>query len=227
MHQKLMSDLSTLPKKYANERVLVVPRESIDSTVKHQGVAPVTEQLLQLFSHARTMRRDDAEKTVEFTQLVAYFIVVDGVNVLTHRRSKRQPEKRLTDVRSIGFSGHMTDTDLQSLSSYDLFHGSGQSGYANRELAEEVKVKVSSSDPISMRCCIWDPFDDLGKQHIGLVYEVPTAGHFEVLEPGLITDACFETMDAIRSNINAYTSWSQLLAGSTAGDDLLAKWRNT
>lgn len=220
-----MSDPSTLPKKYAQERVLVVPRQSIEVAVQRQGVIPVTEQLLQLFANAKSMRRDLAEETLEFTQLVAYFVVVAGTDVLTHKRSKRQPEKRLTDIRAIGFSGHMTEMDLQTFSSRDLFHGNGISGYANRELAEEVKVIISSENPISMRCCLWDSYDDLGKQHIGLVFEVPIAGSFEILEPGLITDAQFESLDDIRANLLDYTSWSQLLARSTAGNDLLARWR--
>lgn len=220
-----MNEAPTLAKKYAQERVLVVPRPLIEQSVGRRGVGPITDSLFETLMRATPMRRDLAEDTIEVTQLVAYFVVRSGNEVLTHKRSKKQPEKRLTNVRSLGFSGHMTDDDLQSLMSYDFFHGDGLGSYTNRELAEEVRVNLSSEHPISLRCCIWDPSDTLGQQHIGLVYEVPTDGKFEVLEPGLIVDARFESISSIRSSITSYTSWSQLLLAASEGDDFLKPWR--
>ena len=216
-----MTPPAELPKKYAAERVLVVPYDALRQLLPDVGVWPVSEALLQLIAAPSLMRRDEAEQTTVVTQLVAYYIVVNSFRVLTHRRTRRQPEKRLTDVRAIGLSGHMTASDFQGLSNRDLFHRDATSGYANRELAEEVAVTVSSQTPIALRCCIWEPIDDFGKQHLGLVYSVPAEEKVKVLEPGLISDAAFKTLPEIRSSIADYSSWSRLLLNSTIFADFL------
>jgi predicted NUDIX family phosphoesterase len=203
-----------LPKKYADEAVLVLPYESINSLLQGVGVWPVSEAMLQLISTPSIMRRGDAERTTSVTQLVAYYVVLNGARILTHRRTRRQPEKRLTAIRAIGLSGHMTTSDLQTLATRDLFHQGAVSGYANRELAEEIAVRVSSSEPISLQCFVWEPSDDFGKQHLGLVYVVPAEGEFKVLEPGLIANAAFEAMPDIRASLEEFTSWSRLLLES-------------
>ena len=211
-----------LPRKYADESVLVVPYESINSILQGVGVWPVSEALLKLISTPSTMRRDDAERTTAVTQLVAYYIVLNGARLLTHRRTRRQPEKRLTAIRAIGLSGHMTTADLQTLATRDLFHQGAASGYANRELAEEVAVRVSSHEPIALQCCVWEPTDDFGKQHLGLVYVVPAEKEFRVLEPGLIADAAFQGLSEVRSSLVEFSSWSRLLLESTYFSQVLS-----
>jgi len=210
-----MTNTSRLPKKYASEQVLVVAYDSVSSLLPAVGVWPVTEQLLDLITTPQTMRRDEAEQTTTVTQLVAYYVVINGGRLLTHRRTRRQPEKRLTDIKAIGLSGHMTSSDLQTLTTGDLFHEGERGGYANRELAEEIAVRVSSQEPIALCGFVWEPIDDFGKQHLGLVYLVPAETEFEVLEPGLIGDARFSTLIEISDAIDAYSSWSRLLLEST------------
>lgn len=209
-----MTSTSTLPKKYANEQVLVVTYDAVIALLPSVGVFPVNEALLELISLPQTMRRDEAEKSTAMTQLVAYYVVMNDGHLLTHRRTRRQPEKRLTDVRAIGLSGHMTTSDLNTLTTGDLFHEGDHAGYANRELAEEIAVRVSSKAPIKLAGFIWEPIDDFGRQHLGLLYIVPAEREFRVLEPGLIGSADFLTPDEISASINDYTSWSKLLLDS-------------
>ncbi|MDD2919729.1 hypothetical protein [Rhodoferax sp.] len=209
-----MNISTRLPKKYANEQVLVVQYASLSELLPTVGVWPVRDKLLDLVAKPGIMRRDQAEMTTAVTQLVAYYIVVNESRLLTHRRTRRQPEKRLTAVRAIGLSGHMTTSDLQTLLTRDLFHAGEHTGYANRELAEEVAVRVSSKHPITLRGFIWEPIDDFGKQHLGLIYIVPAEAEFRVLEPGLIGEAQFSTLPEISRSVDAYTSWSRLLLQS-------------
>lgn len=216
-----MTNSSKLPKKYADEQVLVVSYDSISSLLPTVGIWPVSEPLLDLIAAPCTMRRDDAEQTTAVTQLVAYYVVTNGGRLLTHRRTRRQPEKRLTDIRAIGLSGHMTASDLQTLTTGDLFHEGERGGYANRELAEEIAVRVSSAHPIELRGFVWDPVDDFGKQHVGLLYSVPAESDFKVLEPGLIGDARFSSLAEILESIDTYTSWSRLLLQSTLWTEVL------
>jgi len=203
-----------LPRKYAQESLLVVPNEAVNAILPDVGVWPISEALLGLISMPSMMRRGDAEQTTLVTQLIAYYVVVSGGRILTHRRTRRQPEKRLTAIKALGLSGHMTVADLPALTTRDMFHPSASSGYANRELAEEIKVRVSSESPISLRCAIWEPVDDFGKQHLGLVYVVHAQEEFTVLEPGLITDAKFEALPDIRAAYDKFTSWTRLLLES-------------
>lgn len=203
-----------LPRKYADESVLVIPYEVLNKALPSVGIWPVTEKLLQLISRPSVMRRDDAERSTTVTQLVAYYLVTNGNRILVHRRTRRQPEKRLTAIKAAGFSGHMTTSDLQTLTTRDLFHQGTDSGYANRELAEEVAVRLSSCEPILLRCCVWEPVDDFGKQHLGLVYVVPAEETFQILEPGLLADAEFKSLTEIRNTLTEYSSWSRLLLES-------------
>ena len=211
-----------LPKKYADESLIVVPYATVNELLPGVGVWPVSEALLRLISTPSTMRRAHAELTTEFTQLIAYYVVRCGDRILTHRRTRRQPEKRLTGVKAAGLSGHMTASDLPGLTTQDLFHQASASGYANRELAEEVSVQITSEHPISLRCCVWEPVDDFGKQHLGLVYLVPAEEQIKVLEPGLIADAAFERVSEIRAAYRDFTSWSRLLLESKVFVDILS-----
>lgn len=203
-----------LPKKYAEESLIVVPFKAVNRLLPGVGVWPVSEPLLRLISTPLTMRRGEAELTAEVTQLIAYYVVLNGDRILTHRRTRRQPEKRLTAIKAAGLSGHMTETDLPALNNRDLFHQDTAGGYANRELAEEVSVQVSAKHPIRLRCCVWDPTDDFGKQHLGLVYVVPAEATIKVMEPGLISDASFQAIPDIRASFDEFTSWSRLLLES-------------
>lgn len=212
-----------LPKKYAEESLIVVPYVTVSELLPGAGVWPVSEALLNLISTPSAMRRADAELTTEVTQLISYYVVKNGDRILTHWRTRRQPEKRLTGVRAVGLSGHMTISDLPGLTTQDLFHQGSASGYANRELAEEVSVQITSEYPISLRCCIWEPVDDFGKQHLGLVYLVPAKEEIKVLEPGLIADATFERVSDIRANYRNFTSWSRLLLESDFFVDILSR----
>lgn len=209
-----MNSPQDLPRKYADESVLVIPFEALNKILPSVGIWPVSEPLLQLISRPSVMRREDAERTTTVTQLVAYYLVTNGNRILVHRRTRRQPEKRLTAIKAAGFSGHMTTSDLQTLSTRDLFHQGADSGYANRELAEEVAVRISSYEPILLRCCVWEPINDFGKQHLGLVYVVPAEETFQILEPGLLADAEFKSLIEIRNSLAEYTSWSRLLLES-------------
>lgn len=203
-----------LPRKYAEETLIVVPYDAVNALLPGVGVWPISEALLSLISTPSTMRRGDAEQTTRVTQLIAYYVVLQGDRILTHRRTRRQPEKRLTAIKAVGLSGHMTVSDLPALTTRDMFHQSAATGYANRELAEEIKVRVLSESPISLRCVIWEPVDDFGKQHLGLVYVVHAEEEFTVLEPGLIADAMFESLKDIRATFDEFTSWTRLLLES-------------
>ena len=200
-----------LPKKYAEEKILVCKRESLEPLLNEEGFIPPDEEIWKSVMSAFPMRRGDAENDMSVIQLVSFFLVTNNKKYLTHKRTKKQPEKRLIDVRAMGFSGHINDSDSNSLFVGDLFEPTESSPYVNRELSEEVSLTLNSQKPISFHGYIWEPSDEVGRQHIGLLYEVQSDGEFTILEPGLISDAHFDSLEEIGSEINEYGSWSKIL----------------
>jgi len=200
-----------LPKKYAEESVLVCSRAKLELLIHGVGVIPSCNELWAEISNAFPMKRGIAEENTDVVQLVSYFVVLNNNKLLTHKRSKRQPEKRLVNIKSVGFSGHIMESDADKLYNFDMFEPSLITPYINRELAEEVKVKLNPDFPISFVGYIWEPSDALGKQHLGLMYIVPCDGSFTIMEPGLLTQARFESMVDINSTIDNYTTWSRMV----------------
>lgn len=201
----------TLPKKYAEEIILVCQRSALEPLLRAEGFVPADDEVWAGISEAFPMRRGDAEVDQSVIQLVSFFLVTNKGECLTHKRCKKQPEKRLVDVRAIGFSGHINESDGKDLFVRDLFEPTDSTPYVNRELSEEVSLGLNSQNPISFHGYIWEPSDDMGRQHIGLLYEVPCNREFKILEPGLITDAHFDSLDTIESNIDGYGSWSKII----------------
>lgn len=201
----------TLPKKYAEEIILVCQRSALEPLLKTEGFVPADDEVWAGISAAFPMRRGDAEMDQSVIQLVSFFLVMNRGECLTHKRCKKQPEKRLIDVRAIGFSGHINESDGKDLFVRDLFEPTDSTPYVNRELSEEVSLVLNSQNPISFHGYIWEPSDNMGRQHIGLLYKVPCNREFNILEPGLIADAHFDSLETIESNIDEYGSWSKII----------------
>lgn len=215
--------MMTLPKKYAEEVILVCQRTVLEPLLMNEGFISANDDIWAGISAAFPMRRGEAELDQSVIQLVSFFLVTYKGKCLTHKRAKKQPEKRLIDVRAIGFSGHINESDEKDLFARDLFEPTDSGPYVNRELSEEVSLSLNSNNPISFYGYIWDPSDDLGRQHIGLFYEVPCDGEFTVLEPGLITDARFDSLETIVSNVDEYGSWSKIILSALDSQKLILK----
>lgn len=214
MKKKYLID--EMPKKYAQEMVLVCERSRLEKILGQGGLIKPNDEILSSLSSANPMLRINAENDLTVIQLVAYYIIINNGEILTHKRTKRQPEKRLVNIRSLGFSGHINTNDQLVLKTLEIFEESQNYPYITRELAEEVKINLSSNNPITFEGLLWDPSDDIGIQHLALIYYVYTDKEYEILEPGLITDARFEAVHDIKNNIDEYTTWSKIILSNTA-----------
>ncbi len=213
-----------LPKKYAEEIILVCDRRNFEPLVTDEGFLPCNKEIWEALSkNVFPMRRGDAEIDQSVIQLVSYFLVSHRGTFLTHKRCKKQPEKRLIDVRAIGFSGHINEADGRDLFIKDLFEPTGSFPYVNRELSEEVSLDLSSQNPISFHGYIWEPSDSMGRQHVGLMYEVPCNGDFKILEPGLISEAKFQTVEEIAKDLESYGSWSRIVLSAITDQKVLLR----
>jgi predicted NUDIX family phosphoesterase len=212
-----------LPKKYAEEIILVCQRIALEPLLKNEGYIPADDEVWAGISAAFPMRRGDAEIDQSVIQLVSFFLVTNKGECLTHKRCKKQPEKRLIDVRAVGFSGHINESDSKDLFVRDLFEPTDSTPYVNRELSEEVSLSLNSKNPISFHGYIWEPSDDMGRQHIGLLYEVPCNGEFKILEPGLIADAHFDSLETVANSIDEYSSWSKIILSAIDNQKLILR----
>lgn len=201
-----------MAKKYASEMVLTVPRLQILDHLNRSGLLPPNEELLATLRRATLTRRDEAEGNPDLVQLVSYFVVMKGDRILIHRRTRRQPEQRLTNIYSVGFGGHLGNQDTIALATPDLFAEVAGAPTLTRELSEEVDVRVTSGRTISFLGFLWDDTDLLGLQHLALAYLVPTSTEtFTIREPGLIAEARYIERTALASGEINLTTWSRHL----------------
>ncbi len=118
------------------ERVLVVPRTSLDELGTFQGLCTnesVWNKLLSDRDSMQFMDRDAAEVDPSFKQLIPYLILTHQGRVFCYRRNKKGGEERLHHRLSIGIGGHINDTDL-------LLEGDVYRHGFERELSEEVEL---------------------------------------------------------------------------------------
>ena len=113
-----------------NENVFVLARE-------HLGVLPngffatPADFLASLGRHGVFLERPTAEKDPMFKQIIPYVLIEHRGRILAYQRTAKGNESRLHNKYSIGFGGHINDTDLQPQSNI-LYTG------MLRELNEEV-----------------------------------------------------------------------------------------
>lgn len=195
-----------------DETICVIPRDQLH----HYKNSPTVSRLYEI--DVRALLRDtiemvrlDAEKTTSVVQLVPTFIVRVPGSLLCYTRTKRLPEARLHNHRSLSFGGHMQADDIPELFFFD---DDILSRFLCRELYEEIEF---DRDPIHINFLglLHLEANDFELQHAGLVFDVLLAPETEIqsLEPGMHTDIAFDAIDDLQQRKSDYDSWSQLLLG--------------
>ena len=188
------------------EKVLAVPRNAIEAFLQ-QGffVSTETDLMGLLTESAVFLDRPEAEKDPTHKQIIPYILVTHGGRYLTYRRTKKQGENRLHNKYSLGFGGHINDTDRQ-----------GPEVKTNlilaamvRELNEE--IFLPSIRGLKVVGFINDDTNDVGKVHLGVAFVVEAATErFTVNEPEMI-EAQWRDAAAVEEVFQNLESWSQLL----------------
>lgn len=169
--------------------------------------------------------RPDVETDESIKQLVTYIVIsgnkapegLDNTKFVTYRRSAKSEEARLHARRSIGIGGHVgwpSDIDL-----FAVF-GSNQGMYsylhseAMRELTEELHSDfIPTSIGLVPWGVIYDPRDDVGRVHLGIVFVLPVdAGDYSI-RCDSIEDVQSESLRSLRlpDRYGLYESWSQVV----------------
>ncbi len=111
-----------------------------------------------------------------------------------------QGEKRLHALRSVGIGGHISTEDT---SGSDLY----RTGMA-RELDEEVIADESVDAPIVG--LIYDPSNDVGKVHLGVVHLMTLSGPTVRAREEDLLDAGFMPLQQILAEQDRLETWSRL-----------------
>jgi len=197
-----------------DEMILVAKRNALfgerDELV-FQGVTTdkelATKIINYLSQNIEVMRRGDAEENLTYKQPIPYVVIKKGEQVYAYKRLSGGGESRLHSKLSIGFGGHMNQTD--DVSFVDILMTNLQ-----RELDEELEIKYHTYrlKPVGL---INDDNNEVGKVHIGLLYtfEIDDEATIEVKEKDQIEGFWLDIKDLKNDEIyNNLESWSQFVA---------------
>jgi predicted NUDIX family phosphoesterase len=195
--------------KSIDESIKVVPKDMFCDYIKDVETTGLVERdYWPLVLMSIDLPRIDAENTEEFVQLIPTFVVVKHRSILSYVRTKRLPEARLHNKRSISFGGHLQADDNPVLFSEDH---KIQRDFLFRELYEEIKFTSDfDANYLGLICLRNNEFE---RQHAGIVFliDLPDETDFESLEPGMHVDVRFIPLEELMIDKENMDSWTRLL----------------
>lgn len=156
----------------ASENVLAISANYIKPMLilanDNNGVVDIhdTEPIVDILApYVTYMNRDILESTTHMKQIIPYVIVTDEFGrIFTYKRGRAGGESGLYDLLSIGVGGHVP---LKSRNLKDNILDS-----IRRELLEEIGVEIDINDIDDPEVYVYDGSNEVGRRHIGLVYNV-------------------------------------------------------
>ncbi len=184
----------------APERVLVVPRETVigqpwrglrtDPRVLGDAIATISA--VGRFASRPAMEVDPA-----FKQVIPYLVLRDGERWFLMRRSSAGADARLHERWSIGVGGHLNPGDR------DL------AGGLEREWREELAADfVPAFRPVGL---LNDDETDVGRVHIGVVFEADAAGRSVAVRETEKLAGSFAGEGEVEAVRDRLESWSELV----------------
>ena len=198
------------------EHILVIPEPVISELGHVEGFEPDVERYLGpiLASDQLSFQpRGPMETDPSFKQLIPYVLLQwtneDGeVMLFTYTRGGGSGEKRLLAKRSVGIGGHISKEDAAD----------GADPYTTgmqRELAEEIKLDSGYTE--TREGLIYDPSNDVGKVHLGVVHRfILESPHVESNEADL-AEGGFVMVDELKQDRDRLETWSQLAIDALYG----------
>ncbi|MDO4814543.1 MAG: DNA mismatch repair protein MutT [Gemella sp.] len=195
-----------------DEQILVVDREILFNNEKNNFNGFISHddkrfsEIVSIFSNVEVKRRGDMEENPEYKQLIGYAIVKDRStnDVLVYTRLTGGGESRLHGKASVGVGGHMNMVEDKTIDEVIKIN-------ISRELEEEIGVSFEENlDELVCLGLINDDTNEVGKVHIGLVYQVYVDREKvkEIEEDSLRIEWLSSN---IAKNKENYESWSEFL----------------
>lgn len=213
-----------------HENVLTIP----DDYLRDKGAVGLISNISGLISdisHARNYQylvRKDAEKCFDVKQFISYALIYRGGKILTYRRGVfSNAADELQGMRSIGFGGHVTDTDLNLFDTAGL----GIIETARRELIEELLFErfeldyLDAPDRFKFLCGINTYETTEAKKHIAISVVYFCSNNFRPTKNELsINDLRWTSLSEPENNMDDFEPWSQtilkaLYSGEISIDD--------
>jgi predicted NUDIX family phosphoesterase len=111
-------------------------------------------------------KRGLVEDDPSYLQIIPYVCVLHDRKVLAYSRSPDSAESRLHGKMSVGIGGHINPEDGPDgrCDAVECFLKG-----ASREVSEETGLQIPSAEVESVRGVIYDPGDDVGMVHVGVL----------------------------------------------------------
>ena len=200
-----------LKKKYGEERVFAVPFQFtsiIDDLFTPWNYSKTKKDVFGgILPYGKFILRADAEEDISFQQIIPYAFITDNHgNYYISRR--KQGEKRLQGMLSLGFGGHINPKD-------DMRHGVENMVFngLKRELEEETTIKRIKDYVIKPYGLVRD-LKSSTPDHIGIVFEITISdgakNKLNIREKNKLKGTWMSIKDIIRE-YECFESWAQLI----------------
>ena len=191
------------------EHILVVPESEIDRIGRIDGFEADVDRFLQpiLQSDQLTFQpRSQMETDPSFKQLIPYVLLewtndAGEIHLFAYTRGGGSGESRLHAKRSVGIGGHISREDAAG----------GADPYStgmHRELCEEVILETQYTE--SRVGLIYDPSNDVGKVHLGVVHRFTLHSPSVTSNESDLAEGGFVTVASLRQQMDRLETWSQL-----------------
>lgn len=193
--------------KHPKEQVLVIPTTlaAVLCPTVFGKPSPVIE--LSILDSYSFREREEAETNFQFKQVVPYILVRYKNQYLVSQRTIKQQETRLHNLFSIGQGGHVTDQDFIAGTSLDA------SDPLLAGLMRELREEFVLGPEYGCNCIglINDNSNEVGKVHLGLVYELRVSTPLlEVAEKGKHIAQWMDGI-AVRACYAKMENWSKIV----------------
>jgi predicted NUDIX family phosphoesterase len=191
------------------EHILVVPEAEINRIGQIEGFEADVDRFLQpiLQSDQLTFQpRSQMETDPSFKQLIPYVLLewtneAGEIHLFAYTRGGGSGESRLHAKRSVGIGGHISREDAAG----------GADPYStgmHRELYEEVVLETEYTE--SRVGLIYDPSNDVGKVHLGVVHRFILHSPSVTSNESDLAEGGFVTVASLREQMDRLETWSQL-----------------
>jgi predicted NUDIX family phosphoesterase len=193
-----------------DEQILVIPESVIAEIGTLQGFEPDVDRFLRpiLQSDQLSFRpRREMETDPRFKQLIPYVLLqwtdeYGEIRLFAYTRGGGSGESRLHAKRSIGIGGHISAEDAAG--GADPYRAGMQ-----RELDEEVEIGSPFAE--SMEGLIYDPSNDVGRVHLGVVHRLVLERPAVRSNEADLADGGFVSLTELRQDFDRLETWSQLV----------------
>jgi predicted NUDIX family phosphoesterase len=191
------------------EHILVIPESVVNEIGKLEGFETDVERFLEPILQSDQLSfqpRSEMETDPSYKQLIPYVLLQwtddeGDTKLFTYTRGGGSGESRLHAKRSVGIGGHISREDAAG----------GTDPYATgmqRELSEEVRLESAYSE--YRDGLIYDPSNDVGKVHLGVVHRFVLERPEVVSNEADLAEGGFVSVAKLREQMDLLETWSQL-----------------